>query len=92
MSSSIANNIEVNAARANKGDALKALCAMLGVDVAHSMAFGDGSNDLTMLRAAGIGVAMGNAAPEVQAAADYVTRTNEEGGVSAALEKFVFEH
>ena len=92
VSSSIANNIEVNAARANKGDALKALCGLLGVDVAHSMAFGDGSNDLTMLRAAGIGVAMGNAAPEVQAAADYVTRTNEEGGVSAALEKFVFEH
>lgn len=90
MTSSIANNIEVNAMGANKGDALKHLCAHLGVDVKDTMAFGDGSNDLTMIQTAGIGVAMGNAYQGLKDVADYITLDCDEDGVAHAVEKFVF--
>lgn len=90
VSSSIANNIEVNAARATKGGALLNLCAVLGVDVSESMAFGDGSNDLTMIQRAGIGVAMGNAYQGLKDAADFVTLDCDEDGVAHAVEKFLF--
>ena len=52
------------------------------------MAFGDGYNDLSMLKLAGVGVVMANAAPEVRADADYVTLSNEEDGVAEALLHF----
>jgi len=90
VSSSIANNIEVNAKKATKGGALLNLCRVLGIDVKDSMAFGDGSNDLSMIRNAGIGVAMGNAYPGLKEAADYVTLTCDEDGVAHAIETFVF--
>ena len=50
--------------------------------------FGDGGNDSDMLRYAGIGVAMGNATPDVKQVADYVTATVDEDGVERALEHF----
>lgn len=52
------------------------------------MAFGDGGNDITMLRHAGIGVAMGNAGEEVKQSADYVTDTVDEDGIFKALKHF----
>ena len=55
------------------------------------MAFGDAENDIPMLRAAGVGVAMGNADPAVKAAADMVTLSNNEDGIAAALEKLLVE-
>ncbi len=88
--SSIANNIEVNAAGANKGDALRFLCKHLCLDIGQSMTFGDGSNDLSMIRAAGVGVAMGNAYDGLKEAADFVTLTCDESGVAHAVERFVF--
>ena len=51
------------------------------------MAFGDGTNDYSMLRAAGLGVAMGNASEEVQSCADEVTQTNDEDGVAQMIER-----
>ena len=54
------------------------------------MSFGDGENDLSMIRMAGIGVAMENAPDGVKESADYITaRTNNEDGVAEVLEKFV---
>lgn len=50
------------------------------------MAFGDGLNDLSMIEAAGTGVAMANAAPAVLAAANHVSSSNDEDGVAQALE------
>ena len=52
------------------------------------MACGDGSNDLSMLRAAGVGVAMANAEAAVKAAADFVTGDNDGDGVAQAIERF----
>ena len=92
VSSSIVNNIEINGKKATKGGALLNLCAVLGVEVEDTMAFGDGSNDLDMIQNAGIGVAMGNAYPGLKEVADYVTLTCDEDGVARAIEKFVFAH
>lgn len=52
------------------------------------MAFGDGENDIEMLQAAGIGIAMGNAMAEVKAAADEVTGSNNDEGIADALQKY----
>ncbi|MDR2848001.1 MAG: Cof-type HAD-IIB family hydrolase [Bacteroidales bacterium] len=54
----------------------------------ETMAFGDGGNDVSMLRHVAIGVAMGNASAEVQAQADYVTTSVDEDGISHALTHF----
>lgn len=53
-----------------------------------TMAFGDGGNDISMLRHAGIGVAMGNASEEVKESADYVTASVDEDGIARALSHF----
>ena len=52
------------------------------------MAFGDGENDIEMLQAAGIGIAMENAMEEVKAAADDITAGNNNDGIAAALRKY----
>ena len=88
VSASTFNNLELNSANAHKGLALKRFAEHLGLGLENCMAFGDGANDLTMIQAAGIGVAMSNACPEVLAAADYVTLSNDEDGVAAALAHF----
>ena len=87
VSSSLGNNIEINAKYATKGNALRFLCRRLGIYPAQCMAFGDGTNDYSMLRAAGLGVAMGNASEEVQSCADEVTQTNDEDGVAQMIER-----
>lgn len=89
VSSAVANNIEVNAKAANKGAALKSLRERLGLRREEVMAFGDGSNDITMLLEAGRGIAMGNACEEAKEAADEVTLTNEEEGVAFEIERLL---
>lgn len=59
-----------------------------GIKREETMAFGDGENDIDMLKFAGIGVAMGNAGDEVKAAADYVTDTVDQCGIEKALKYF----
>jgi Cof subfamily protein (haloacid dehalogenase superfamily) len=86
---SMDNNIELNSIRAGKGAALTALCRLLGIPPEQTAAFGDEQNDLPMFRAAGLAVAMGNAQPEVQAAADIVTGTNEDAGVARAISRLL---
>ena len=53
------------------------------------MALGDSGNDVALLAAAGLGVAMGNAEPEVKAAADVIVSDNNHDGVAAAIETYV---
>ena len=81
--------LEVLPRRINKGDALRAACRAVGIDPAEAMAFGDSENDIPMLQAAGLGVAMANANDDVKAAADVVTLSNNDNGIAAALEKYL---
>lgn len=91
VSSSIPNNLEINAAGADKGSALVRLASYLGIKQEETMAFGDGENDFSMIRMAGIGVAMENGEESVKAAADHVTVTNNKAGVAAAIRQFVLK-
>ena len=90
-STSVSTNIELNIAAANKGDGLLALCARLGIAPEETLAFGDGTNDLSLIRAAGCGVAMGNADFAVKAAADAVCDDNEHDGLAKFVEKLLAE-
>ena len=91
VTSSVPRNVEINSQQAQKGTALLALAAHLGIDPAETVAFGDDLNDLTMLRAAGIGIAMANASPQAKAAADQLTASNNESGVAQAINR-LFDH
>lgn len=82
-------NIELNSSDAQKGRALRELCANLGIDPACAMAFGDGLNDVSMLHDAGVGVAMGNASDAVKAEANLVAPPNDEDGVAQIVERYV---
>lgn len=77
--------LEVIPASVNKGEGLKAACRALGIACAEAVAFGDSENDIEMLRAAGVGVAMGNADDDVKRAADRVTASNNDNGIAVAL-------
>ena len=87
VTSSTWNNIELNIRTAHKGNALKRFAEHLGFTLRNCMAFGDGLNDLTMVEAAGCGVAMANAEPEVKRAADVVTASNDGDGVAVVLDE-----
>lgn len=89
VTSSISNNLEINALGASKGEAIHRLADLLGIDRSKTMAIGDGENDFTMIRMAGVGVAMKNASEELRAEANYVTETNDDDGVAAAIYRLV---
>ena len=88
VSSGIVNNIELNSEDAHEGAALLALCQHLNIDPSETIAFGDGLNDISMLRAAGIGIAMENAPQSIKDCADYITDTNDNDGVAQAIARF----
>lgn len=89
VTSSLANNLEINAATCNKGNALKALADYLGIEIEKTMTFGDNSNDIAMIKEAGLGVAMKNGSDEAKKAADYISEySNNESGVGLAIEKW----
>jgi Cof subfamily protein (haloacid dehalogenase superfamily) len=81
--------LAVTSIEATKKNALARLCDDFGIKAAHVMAVGDSRNDVPMMRWAGIGVAMGNALPEVKQAVKHVTASNDADGVALAIERFV---
>ena len=81
--------VEVYVAGVDKRLGLEIMAKRLGITQSETMAIGDHMNDLGMLKWAGIGVAMGNAIPEVLEVADDVTGTAEDDGVADAIEKWV---
>ena len=83
------NFLEVMHKQSTKGNGLQLLADKLGIDMSETMALGDQHNDLTMISASGIGVAMANAVPEVKATADVMTTSQNEDGVGLAVEKWV---
>ena len=86
VTASTGNNLELNSSGAHKGNALRRFAEHLGFALENCAAFGDGLNDLSMVQAAGLGVAMANAVPEVKAAAARITLSNDEDGVAVVLE------
>ena len=88
VSASEHTNLELIPKHIDKANAVRELQAKTGIDAAHTIAFGDGLNDLGMLQAAGISVAVGNAVPEVKRVARYVTDTNVDDGVANFLTDF----
>jgi Cof subfamily protein (haloacid dehalogenase superfamily) len=80
--------IQVMDNSADKGVALRTVAEHYGVTPDEVMAIGDALNDVPMLKAAGVAVAMDNAHPSVKAAADWVAPSNNDHGVHAALERF----
>ena len=79
---------DVTARGNNKQKGIDEIIRPLGIALEETMAFGDGGNDISMLRHAGIGVAMGNAKDDVKAAAKYVTDTVDNDGIRKALQHF----
>lgn len=76
----------------NKGNAIRRMCAQIGIPVEHSIAVGDADNDLSMIQAAGLGVCMINGTDAMKAAADYITQNdNNHDGVAEVVEKFMLE-
>ncbi len=89
LTNSLPTNIEINPKGVSKASALERVCEELGITMQQVLAAGDSLNDIKMIQAAGVGVAMGNAQDAIKQAADYVTETNEQDGVGKAIEKFV---
>ncbi len=82
---SYVNYLEITRQGVDKASALLALGQQLGIAPTEMVAIGDAENDMAMLRLVGLGIAMGNASPEVQAIADWVTDTNNQDGVATAI-------
>jgi len=72
----------------SKGNAVKFLASMYGINENEVLAIGDQNNDIEMIKTAGIGIAMGNGTPEIKAQADYITDTVQNNGFIKALQKF----
>lgn len=89
LSNSSPTNIEVNAVGINKAVALAKVCEKEGMTMEDVIAMGDSLNDLAMIQAAGLGIAMGNAQVKVKEAADWVTDKNNEDGVAKAIRQWV---
>ena len=82
------SSLELTRADANKASGMLRVCALLGIAPEQVLALGDSGNDISMLRSAGLGVAMGSAPEEVRAAARAVTLTNTADGAAIAIERY----
>jgi Cof subfamily protein (haloacid dehalogenase superfamily) len=89
VSASADNNLEITNSEAQKGVAVQRYAELKGISLKDTMAIGDNYNDVSMLEVAGFPVAMGNAVDEVKEMASFVTKENDESGVSFAIKKFL---
>ena len=84
--------LEIMSKHLNKGNGLRMMADHLGIDIKDTIAAGDAENDLSMIRAAGIGCAMINGSKIVKDSADYITQAdNNHGGVAEVIRKFILE-
>lgn len=85
--------IEFNHKGVTKGNGLLALARLLGVEPSETIAIGDNFNDLSMIRAAGLGVGVQNTVPAMKQDCDFITdATNDEGAVGEVIERFILGH
>jgi Cof subfamily protein (haloacid dehalogenase superfamily) len=87
LAASDVTSFEIMARGIHKGETLRFVSEHSGIPMKQIMAIGDNYNDMEMIRSAGWGVAMGNAVPELKEAAAWITLTNDEDGLAAAVEK-----
>jgi len=81
--------LDVTHPLANKGAALSEIARLLAVPLTEIAVIGDGANDIAMFERSALSIAMGNASPQVQQAADFVTDSNDEDGFANAIERFI---
>ena len=81
--------IEVMPKHVDKATSLDKMLQAIGIPREDSICCGDGFNDISMIKYAGVGVAMGNAQQPVKAAADYITATNDEDGLVEVIHRFI---
>lgn len=89
ITSSLPQNLEIGGESTSKGDALSFLSGHLGIDREEVIACGDSPNDESMLRFAGLGIAVANAEPELKAVADVITVSNEEDAVAKIIKEYI---
>ena len=89
IASSANFNFEIMEEGTSKGNAVKYLADLFKIPRDEIICAGDNENDLSMIEYAGLGIAMGNATPELKEKADYITLTNEENGIAAFIIKFI---
>ena len=75
----------------SKASGLEIMCRIAGIDISESIAVGDGDNDLEILKAAGLGVAMGNANERVKAIAGAVVADCDSGGIAQVIDEFLLK-
>lgn len=85
-------NIEITRKGVSKGKAVEMLASLYDVKREEIIAIGDSANDLSMIEYAGLGIAMGNASDIVKQKADYITDSNDNEGVSNAINKFILHN
>ncbi len=83
------SSLEVSPKGIDKGDGIRELAEILGISAERIIGVGDADNDIEMLKAAGLGVAMGNANDKCKAVAGYIAKSNEEGGCAEVIRKFM---
>lgn len=91
VTASAPTNLEIMDKNGHKGNGLKQMAAHFNIPIEDTVAIGDNFNDVPMLEAAGLSVAMGNAEEDVKKLCDVVTLTNNEHGVAHAIEQFVLK-
>ncbi|WP_032122232.1 Cof-type HAD-IIB family hydrolase [Clostridium amazonitimonense] len=87
--SSYENNCEIMTEGVSKGRGVEILAGYYGLNPEEIICIGDNENDLSMIKVAGLGIAMGNAPEDIKKQADYVTDNNDSDGVAKAIEKFI---
>lgn len=89
VSQSMKDNLEVMNRGVTKGNAVKMLAQLYGIDREEIIAIGDNENDISMIEYAGMGIAMGNAEESLKSVADHITGDYQEDGVAEAIERFI---
>ncbi len=84
-------SLEITPKGIDKGNGLRFLCEMTGIPVENTIAVGDADNDLSILQAAGLAAAMGNANENVMRIADHVTGDNDHEGIAELVDRFLLE-
>jgi len=89
--SSMESSFEIMKKGTSKGEAVKKICEYYGIHREEVICMGDNENDISMIKFAGVGVAMGNAEEFVKKQADYVALSNEDDGVAHVIEEFILK-